>query len=213
MTGTDEHAMTVGDKGFLEGLMQRTTAIYAARGGDQPVAYVEREDGRMAVLESNGLGNDAEKEIFLNLVRYHSVRCASRRSAIIAEGWAILGHDDETMMDVGRYVAAGNRVSKHPLAREYVTITVESDAGIVLQVMSIDRKVKDMAILVPEGGPRVMPWAESYESYGVLNNFHVRSVHRITPHVMQWAAQMDQHLGSAIRDGQVEDLPPRPAVN
>jgi len=214
MTAAGEHRLTDGDKGFLDGLVQRTTAIYAAKGGHQPIAYVERSDGRMAVLESNGLATEHDKEAFLNIVRYHSIRCASRRAAIVAESWAILDHDhdDETMMEVARFIEAGNRVSQHPLAREFVTVALESDAGVALQTLAIDRRVRDMAVLTPEGGPRVMPWTEGYESYGIFNNFHVRSAQRLNPGVIGWAAQMDRHLAAMVRDGAVEDVP-RPVAN
>lgn len=200
-------SMTAGDIGFLDGLMARTAAIYAAKGGHYPIGYVERSDGKMAVIESNDIGSEAERTMFTNVLRYHSLRTASRRSAVVAEGWAILDHDEDTMREVAAYVERGGRVSQHPLAREIVTIIVESDAGITLQTMAIDRKAPGMAILTPEGDARFLSWDEGAGNTGVVSGFHVRSAMRIRADVIAWGMEMDRHLASMVREAVVEDVP------
>lgn len=99
------------------------------------------------------------------------------------------------MAEVATFLERGGRVSAHPLAREMVTITIESDAGLTLQMLSIDRRVPSMTALEPIGGPRFMPSADGWTNEGAIRAFHVPMAVRIRPDVVAWAAWMDANAG------------------
>lgn len=182
--------MTEGDEKFLRLLTMRVRAQYAAGHSSGLVGCIERPDGNLLIIDSNGYSTDEEREIFLNLIRYHSIRSASRRAAVLSESWGILGHDEKIMAEVQRYVENGGRVSQHPLAEEMVSIVIESDAGSTFQSFSIEKRENGGADLIEHGPPHIQT-----ENHGAMANFHVKSALRIQSNVLNWMNQMDQVAG------------------
>lgn len=200
MSDNETKTMTEGDRRFMDALIKRTHEIYEAGGNIWPTAFIERPDGKTTVIDSEGFGSDQDRDIFLNIVRYNSVRLTSGRTAVVSESWSIMDHDEKTMAEVHRYIERGGRVSKHPLAREIVSIALESDAGTSLQMFIIERNANQSINLIER------PILVGLENAGAVSGFHVPSSNRIRSDLLRWMTLMDQTYGVLLNSNPVDDL-------
>lgn len=189
----------VADSSFLEEIIDRIMATSTGNGEYHPTAFIASTIGPMRVVTTEGFANEDDKSSFMNVLRYLSIRHASQRMALVYGSWVVESDDEKVMRQVKRLMDSGRSISTHPAAKEIISVCIESDAGRTFQRLDILRFPGMPARIVPAARPLYIG-RDNYEwqAAGVMSDFHVTSIDRLSPAVQSWARYMDGVAGHMV---------------
>lgn len=190
------------DAAFLKEVIDGARALYASAGRMQPSAIIRTAPGMLPGSPNNTLllaipqigGDQAAKLDAMDIIRHHSIRLGSPRSAILAESWSIKANEN-TQRELALLRSQGKRMGDHPDAFEIVMVTIESDNGQIQASLSIDRRHASMTVLEPRDEVTFIPRGTGPSQPMLLTDFHVPMAERLSPETIAWAKQMDVTRG------------------
>lgn len=183
---------------FLAEIVESARTLYASVGRMSPSALIRTAPGAlpgspgdMLVLAMPQIGGTMEDKLdAMGIIRHHSIRLDSPRSAILAESWSI-DANEKTEREMQALHRQGKGMGDHPDAYELVMIVIESDAGATHASLSIDRRHDSMTVLELRDETTFVPRGAGSAQPMLLSDFHVPMSARIFPQVIAWAKEMD----------------------
>lgn len=200
------------DAAFLAEVVEAAKGLYASVGSMQPSAFIRTAPGAlpgspadMVVLAIPSMGGSRETKIeAINLIRHHSMRLGSPRTAILAESWSI-EPSERIERELAELRSQGKGMGDHPEAREIVFVLVESDNGQTHLALTINRRHDWMAILEQREEATFIPRDTADRKPVIISDFHVPTAMRTIPQVEEWCRHMDAVYGDPRGLSEVQD--------